>query len=118
MPKVVFSKDICQVWGADLASTLVNDGEEQDFLDLYERMATTTPPAPVKDGDVIVWEGREYMVLELSDEEQARLSEARSKMMGEPGVDMMICEQTSDLTRHNLLSESEVDERRGREIRL
>lgn len=118
MPKIVFSNHIMETWGADLASTLVNDGEEQQFLDLYERINSTFPSSPVEDGDVIVYSGREYMVLELTPEEQNRLSEARTIMAGAPGEKMMICELLSELTRKEILPPGEVERRRGRCILL
>lgn len=118
MARLVFSKDISGTWGGDLASTLVEDGAEKSFLDLYAAMAAHPHPEKLQDGDVIAHDEREHMVLELEASEQERLSAAREQMVGSAGLNIMICERIPALVAADLLTADDIAARRARRFEV
>ena len=111
MSRVVFSTGLFSTWGSDLVSTLVDEGDQNIFLDLYAAMAGSCPATPASDGDVLRYAGQDFMILALIEKELNRLAMARLHMVGSLGENLMICERFSCLIDRQILSPEEIRSR-------
>lgn len=115
---IVFSKGLMEIWGTELATTLAYAGEEAGILACYVAMAKSPRAKTVRDGVAIIHKDEEFLVLELTEQEEDRLSSARELLVGAGAAKIMLCERPSMLIDEGILSQKEARDRIGETIYL